>query len=106
MSRMTKFLKQKATITFVERDSLGEPRLDTYGDPIYKPGSVTVRCRRQRSTKDVLTTGGAATISTTIYFLDNSVSVDIGDKIDGKVIKTVEDFVNSVGVSEGWEVTV
>lgn len=103
---MTKFLKQTAEITFVERDSKGNPRLDIYGDPIYNPNTVIKKCRRERSTKDVLTTGGSAVLSTTKYFFDNSVTLDIGDKVDGKVILTVEDFINDLGYSEGWMVTV
>lgn len=106
MSRMTKFLMQTALITFVDRDSNGDPKLDDYGDPIYKKSTIKVKCRRERTTKDVLSTGGAASVSTTKYFLDNSVNVDIGDKIDGKVILTVSDYVNAIGTSEGWEVTV
>ena len=106
MSRMTKYLKQSATITFMERDKSGEPKLDDYGDPIYKNVSKVVKCRRERTTKDILTTGGAASVSTTKYFFDNSVTVDIGDKVDGKVILTVSDYVNDLGISEGWMVTV
>ena len=106
MSRMTKFLMQTAIITFVKRDSQGNPVLDDYGDPVYKPSTKKVKCRRERATKDILTTGGAASVSTTKYFFDNSITVNIGDMVDGKVILTVTDFVNSIGVSEGWEVTV
>ena len=106
MSRMTKFLMQTAIITFVERDSNGEPILDDYGEPKYKSNSMKVKCRRERATKDILTTGGAATMSTTKYFFDNSITVDIGDKVDSRVILTVSDYINAVGTSEGWEVTV
>lgn len=106
MSRMTKFLRQKATITLVKRDREGKPLLDAYGDPVYSTSSTTVKCRRERLTKDVLTTNGAASVSTTRYFFDDSVSLDLGDKVDGKAIQTVKDFVNSKGRSEGWEVTV
>ena len=105
MSRMTKFLKQKATVTFVERDPKGDPKLDDHGDPIYQAQTVTVRCRRERSTKDVLTTGGAAAVGTTNYFFDNSISVDIGDMVDNKIILTVSDYINDMGISEGWMVT-
>lgn len=103
---MTKFLKQKAVITYALREPDGSVKLDQYGDPMYRAGSQTVRCRRERDTKNVLTTGGAAIMNTTRYFLDSSVQVELGDKIDGKVILTVSDYINSVGQSEGWEVTV
>lgn len=106
MSRMTKFLMQKASVVKMKRDLLGEPILNEYGDPQYETKSTIVKCRKERSTKDILTTGGAAAVSTTKYFLDNSITVDIGDKINGKPILTVTDFINPLGVSEGWEVTV
>lgn len=106
MSRMTKFLMQKASVTKMKRNTAGDPILNEYGEPQYELGTTVVKCRKERNTKDILTTGGAAAVSTTKYFLDNSISVDIGDKIDGKPILTVTDFINAIGVSEGWEVTV
>lgn len=106
MSRMSKFLKQTATLQRLKRDSKGEPILDDYGDPAYETKKVIVKCRRERTTKDVLTTGGAAKISTTKYFFDNTVSVEIGDKVDGKPVLTVSDYINSTGFNEGWEITV
>jgi hypothetical protein len=106
MSRMTKFLKQTAVVEFLIRDSNGEAKLDKYGDPVGFTGKVTVKCRRERDTKDVLTNGGSAVVSTTKYFFDNSINVEIGDKVDGKPILNVSDFINDLGISEGWEVTV
>ena len=106
MSRMTKFLKQSAVITYAQREADGSVKLDMYGDPLYNLGSAPVKCRRERATKNVLTTGGAAIMNTTKYYLDNSVNIELGDKIDGKVVQTVKDYINSVGESEGWEVTV
>lgn len=105
-SRMTKFLKQTATIQYLKRNSRGEPVLNLYGEPEYLGAITTCKCRRERTTRDVLTTGGAAKISTTKYFFDNSITIDIGDKVDNKPVLTVTDFVNSSGVNEGWEVTV
>lgn len=106
MSRITKFLMQRATISYMIRDINGEPILNEYGEPTYRPNKVTVACRREHGTKDVLTTGGAATVSTTRYFFDNSVDISIGDKVDGKPVLTVTDMINSLGKNEGWEVTV
>lgn len=106
MSRLTKYLKQKAQITLMERDREGNPILDDYGDPKYRVSNITAKCRRERDTKDVLTTGGAASVSTTKYYFDTSINIDIGDKVDGKVVLTVTDYINDMGISEGWLVTV
>lgn len=106
MSRMTKFLKQEAVVEFLIRDTNGDAALDKYGEPIGYQNKRKVKCRRERATKDVLANGGAAAVSTTRYFFDNSIQVEIGDKVDGQPILTVTDFINDLGISEGWEVTV
>lgn len=106
MSRMTKFLKQTATLQKVERDAKGVPKLDIYGEPVYSKSKETVKCRRERSTKDVLTTGGSAVVSTTVYYIDNETTLNTGDLIDGKPILTVSDYVNLQGIVEGYEVTI
>lgn len=106
MSRMTKFLKQNATIQLMLRDSNGNPKLDDYGEPSYVNKVRKVKCRKEVSTKDVITSVGAAKKSATIYYFDETVSVTIGDKVDGKPILTVQEYINAQGLCEGYEVMV
>ena len=106
MSRMTKFLKQEATVVKALRDSNGEVILDDYGDPQYSNVSQIVKCRRERSTTDVMSTAGSISRSITIYYFDDSIAIESGDLIDGKPVLDVSDYVNAIGKSEGTEARV
>ena len=104
-SRMTKFLRQNATLRLMERDVDGEAILDIYGNARFKE-PVVVKCRRERSLKDVLTTTGAITRSVTTYYIDPQYIVSLGDLIDGKPIIDFEEYINEHGLCEGYRVMV
>lgn len=106
MSKMTKFLKQKATLQLMQRTKEGEPVLNEYGEPLYQSRITTIKCRKEISTQDVITAVGAAKKSATIFYLDNTNFVTIGDKLEGKPILTVQEYINAQGQCEGYEVTV
>lgn len=105
MSRMTKFLKQKANYQSMKLNEDGEPVLDIYGDPTYKDPEV-VPCRRERSIQDIVTTTGALAKSSTIYYFDERVVVVLGDLVDGNQILDFEEYVNEDGKTEGYMVVV
>lgn len=102
MSRMTKFLKQTCTFEAVERDASGKPIMNKYGEPTYK-SPVTLKCRRERSTKDVLTVNGAVIRSETIYYTDETRLIRTDDKLDGNVVIAVSEYTNEHGKTEGFE---
>ena len=102
MSRMTKFLKQICLFEEAERGSSGQPIMNKYGEPSYK-SPVTLKCRRERSTKDVLTTNGAVIRSETIYYTDELQLIRADDKLDGKVVIAVSEYTNEHGKVEGYE---
>lgn len=105
MSRMTKYLKQTTSWKKLIVDSQGEVILDLYGDPSYE-SPITLKCRRERSLKDILTVTGAMTRSDTTYYLDETVEIHIGDLLDGKSIIDFEEYVNEHGKTEGYRVVV
>ena len=102
MSRMTKFLKQTCKFERAKRDSLGNVLLDRYGDVIYET-AVTLKCRREQVIRDVQTSTGSILRSSTRYFTDNRNLIQADDRFDGKAVLEVEEYINSVGVVEGYE---
>ena len=102
MSRMTKFLRQRCVLERVNRDLNGVPRLDKYGEPSYLP-AMSLPCRREGYVRDVQTNTGSILRSSTRYFLDNTVEVLTGDKLDGKVTLAVAEYINGTGSVEGYE---
>lgn len=105
MSRMTKFLKQKATWEKAELDENGKPILNEYGDPSFQQ-PVEIACRRERTMIDILTTTGAIVKSSTVYYVDETVPVHMGDKFDGLFILDFEEYINGEGECEGYRVVV
>ena len=105
MSSMTKYLKQKASISILRMDETGKTVLDMYGEPSYHP-AVQVRCRKERRLRDVLSQTGATIRSETTYYFDESVSVHVGDLVDGKPIVDFEEYVDGNGNTVGYEVVV
>lgn len=102
MSRMTKFLKQTCTFEAALRDKSGSVQLNKYGEVVYqKP--VSLKCRREATTKDVQTTNGALAVQTTAYYVDNAQQIRVDDRVDGRVILTVNEYVNAQGYVEGYE---
>lgn len=102
MGRMTKYLHQTCSIETAVRDSSDQVVSDLYGASTFNK-ALTVRCRREHITKDVLTANGSVVKSATRYYLDESVNVRIGDKIDGLPVYQVSDFIDERGISEGVE---
>lgn len=105
MSRMTKFLRQTCKLQAYERDVDGSAKMNEFGELIYKP-SITVKCRHEDTHRDVQTQNGSIIRSMSRYFLDGSNEVVADFRIDGKVVISVESYVNSVGKIEGYEVYV
>ena len=86
-------------------NSEGEAVLDIYGAPTYGD-AIVVRCRRERSFKDVLTVTGAMKQSTTTYYLDEVEPIQLGDLVDGKPVVDFEEYTNEYGKTEGYMVVV
>lgn len=102
MSRMSKYLKQKCTYEKMLLDKDGEPLLDKFGEPQYEE-SVTIRCRREITVKDVQTNTGAILQSTTLYYTDDRQFIQAGDKLDGRTVIVVREYTNQFGTVEGFE---
>lgn len=102
MSRMTKYLKQKCTYEKLKRDTEGKVLLDKFGEPQYE-GPVIIKCRRETNIQDVQTNTGAILKSTTRYFTDDSNHIQANDKLDGKAVLKVQEYINQFGVAEGFE---
>lgn len=102
MSRMTKFLKQSCNFSPATRDALGSTVLNTYGELSYET-PVELKCRRESTTKDILTPNGSILRASTRYFLDESVVIRADDKLDGRVVLTVIEYTNQLGLCEGYE---
>lgn len=105
-SPIEKYLHQKASIRYALRDTEGNPILDDYGEPQYQQREKTFPCRREKSVEDVITTNGAVKKNTSIYFFGPKAQIDLGDKVDGKVVLTVTDFIDLFGECWGYEVRV
>ena len=103
MSRMTKFLKQQCSFESAVRDIHGKTVLNKYGEISYEP-PVILKCRRELTTKDVLTSNGSVLKSASVYYLDNAHVIRPDDRIDGKVVLSVTEYTNESGLSEGFEV--
>ena len=102
MSRITKYLKQKCTYEQQKRDENGNAVLDKYGEPSYK-APVVLKCRREILIRDVLTNNGSVQKSSTRYFLENTHEIKANDKLDGKPVLEVREYVNQFGKPEGFE---
>ena len=102
MSRITKYLKQKCTYEQQKRDANGKAILDTYGEPSYE-APIVIKCRREKLIKDVLTNTGSTLKSSTRYFTDEKQVIQANDKLDGKPVLQVAEYVNQFGVAEGFE---
>lgn len=84
------------------RDASGEIALNKYGEAQYG-APTTLKCRRERTTKDVLTANGSVVRSASIYYTDESTVVRPDDRIDGRVVLSVEEYTNELGKTEGFE---
>lgn len=102
MSRMTKFLKQTCVFERMKRNDEGTAVLDKFGEPQYE-APKKLKCRREKLVKDIQTNTGAILRSTTRYFLDESQPIETEDRLDGKTILSVEEYINQLGATEGYE---
>ena len=102
MSRMTKFLKQICTYTPAQRDEHGKVVLNKFGEVQYGE-SQQLKCRREKTMRDVQTGNGAIIKSSTRYYTDELVQISADDLIDGKTVLEVEEYINQVGTTEGYE---
>lgn len=84
------------------RDASGEIALNKYGEAQYE-APTTLKCRRERTTKDVLTANGSVVRSASIYYTDESTVIRPDDRIDGRVVLSVEEYTNELGKTEGFE---
>lgn len=102
MSRMTKFLKQTCLYEAAVRDEAGNLKYTKFGEPLYEIG-VTIKCRHEIATKDILTTNGSVLRSDSVYYTDESYRIRTDDKLDGRIVRTVSTYINSLGKIEGYE---
>ena len=102
MSRITKFLNQKCQYSRAIRDASGRPILNRYGE-VQRGLPTTKKCRKERITKDVQTSNGSIVRSTSVYYFDESTTVDVDDALDGDVVLSVSEYRNIMGVLEGYE---
>jgi hypothetical protein len=94
---MTQYLNQYA---IYEQHIPGT--VDMYGKAAYRP-SKTIKCRRELADKEITDRTGKTALSTVTYYLDTSIGPAIGDKLDGRLVLAVEEYVIGVGVLIGWE---
>lgn len=105
MSRMSKYLNQQAKLEIVKKDELGQPIKDAYGKYSYD-NAIMVKCRRE-VTKSVASSGTGLYIAYSYtYYVDDSIKVSEGDKIDGYEIQRVAEYVDGAGILVGYEVHV
>lgn len=102
MSRMTKYLKQTCTYEKAKHDKNGNILHDKFGEPLHE-APTTIKCRREETIQDVQTSTGAILKSSTRYFTDDKQSIKAGDKLDGKAVLKVQEYINQFGVAEGFE---
>lgn len=105
MNKITKYLNQKAFFESLKTYKNNKPELNIYGEPVYLQG-LYIKCRREEYIKDIQTSTGSIVRSSTAYYLDDSVSIKINDKIDGKLILVFEDFVDRDGRILGYKAIV
>lgn len=102
MSRITKYLRQQCSYEAVILDSKGKVLHDKFGEPQYS-SPVIVKCRREEIIQDVQTSTGAILKSSTRYFLSNMYKIQADDRLDGKPVLKVQEYINQHGTAEGYE---
>ena len=101
MSRMSKYLKQRCSYEKLMYDLDGRVIFDKFGEPQCED-PVTIKCRREETIQDVQTSTGAILKSSTRYFTDDAQHIRANDKLDGKPVLKVQEYVNQFGVAEGY----
>lgn len=102
MSRITKFLNQKCQHSRAIRDASGRPILNKYGE-VERGLPTTRKCRKEKITKDVQTSNGSIVRSYSVYYFDETITVDVDDALDGNPVLSVSEYRNVMGVLEGYE---
>lgn len=105
MSRMTKFLKQTCQVEQYQVTEDGNAETNRFGEIIYQD-PIKCKCRHEVCFKDVQDANGSVVKSVARYFLDEKVELKADYRIDGRVIITVETYINQLGKIEGYEVYV
>lgn len=104
MSRMTKFLKQTCLVEKLQMKN-GKPVINDFGEFQYQE-AVSAKCRHEQSHRDVQTANGSIVRSTSVYYLDEHLPIAADDRVDGKVVISVSEYINGLGRTEGYEVYV
>ena len=102
MARISKYLRQYCTVQKAKKTASGTVQLNGFGEVEYA-SPIRVKCRCEQSAKDVLTSNGSVVKSTARYFFEPSVNLSVDDRIDGKPIQTMSEYVSRVGKVEGLE---
>ena len=105
MGKMTKYLRQVATIENVILDDNGKPVLDVYGQPQFGL-PVQSKCRKEAYKARANTSYGQFVNFTTTYYFDETVTIRNGDKVDGQEVQSIEEYVDGVGTLIGYRVDV
>ncbi len=102
MSRISKYLRQKCSYEKLKYDKDGNVLHDKFGEPQHE-APETIKCRREAYVQDIQTSTGAILKSSSRYFTDDKPHIQAGDKLDGKSVLKVQEYVNQFGASEGFE---
>ena len=102
MSRMTKFLRQTCIYEKCILKSDGSVDLDKYGEPQYE-APIRIKCRKETNVQDVQTNTGAILKSSTRYFIEGKYLVRADDRLDGKCVLKISEYINQFGKIEGFE---
>lgn len=105
MSRMTKFLNQSCKLEKYIVGANGQPEMNMFGELQYQ-APITIKCRNEKSHRDIRTANGSIVRSTAVYYLDESEEIKADYRIDGCVVISVGTYVNALGTTEGYEVYV
>lgn len=102
MSRMSKYLKQKCTYEKMKLDDNGDVLHDRFGEPQYE-APIVIKCRFETTIQDVQTNTGAILKSSIRFFTDGKQSIRAGDKLGGRPVLKVQEYINQFGEAEGFE---
>ena len=105
MGKMTKYLKQTASIECVLLNTDGTKKLDVYGQPMYAT-PVTVNCRKETYNARSSTGYGQFVNCKTTYYFDESVEITSGATVDGHEVQNIEEYVDGIGTLIGYRVDV
>lgn len=102
MSRMSKYLNQKCTYEKMKRKEDGSVSLDKFGEPSHE-APIVIKCRFETSIQEVQTNTGVVLTSSVRFFTDDKHSIQVGDKLGGKSVIKVQEYINQFGDAEGFE---